>query len=304
MTTPAGVTIDTVFLNTDYATFSALNATATDQLDATGQENLVPGPTIATYAYYNRQTTKFNESMESDPESVWDCSLSFTAFEYSQVNFTLNALTIGRTRQIPLGPGYIQWSTDTSDDYSAYNRSYLSFNQSDIPEKAELSINVRDWGAIKGFFLSTLFTGSSVQGESQPTKQLGCNQAFQQKSALEVTQKLAKSMTDMLQSNPAHQLWGGKYHPPITNVQVRWMWLIFLAGLEASGSILLIGTIIRARQKQDVHLWKSSQSALLFSHVDSNSLLVAPKQCPGDLEKKVKKTTIRLSRRQFKSELL
>jgi hypothetical protein len=162
---------------------------------------------------------------------------------------------------------------------------------------------VRDWGAIKGFFLSTLFTGSSVQGESQPTKELGCNQAFQQQSALGVTQKLAKSMTDMLQSNPAHQSSRGVYHPPITNVQVRWMWLIFLAGLQAAGSLLLIGTIIRARQMQDVHLWKSSQSALLFSHIDSEGLLIAPKQCPKDLEKKIKKTTTRLPRRQSKGEL-
>lgn len=167
------------------------------------------------------------------------------------------------------------------------------FNQSGIPN---LTISGTDQGALRGFFLSKLFTGLSLQGDWTPDSQLGCNSAFASNDAQAVTASLAKSMTDALQKNPASQRYTGSYAQAVTFVRVRWVWLILLGALEAAGVVLLVGTIIRAQLKQDVLLWKYSQSALLFSHIDSDGLLVPPKRGVRELEKETQMMRTQLSK--------
>jgi hypothetical protein len=270
ITTPGGVGIDIVDFNTVYATVSAVSA-----LNATSYKPLgvspdpVSGPEIATYAIYEN---RIDELMyNTTQEAVWECSLNFTAYVYSEVSSVSNGFEIGDIKQIQLEPGYADQTAGV-----------LTFNQSGIPN---LSVSARDLGALKGFFQSALFTGTRVQGESRPTPQLGCNPAFISNNASEITARLAKSMTDALQTNRASQRFTGSYDRAVTFVRVSWVWLILLGVLEAAGTVLLIGTIIKARLKDDVLLWKSSQSALLFSHIDSEGSFVPPKQCVKELEK-------------------
>jgi hypothetical protein len=151
-----------------------------------------------------------------------------------------NGFEIGQEDRIPLEAGY-------ADMYEGS----LIFNQSDIPE---LSISSRDLGALKGFFQSTLFTGRSIQGESRPAPQLGCNPAFMTNNASDITTKLAKSMTDALQRSRGSQEFTGSYKQAVTYVRMRWVWLILLGVLEAVGTLLLIGTIVRAALKKDILL--------------------------------------------------
>jgi hypothetical protein len=280
METPRGVNIDTVYIPTVYETVSALNATIFAGPPQTQRMDMIVEPEIATYAFYKNRV----DGMMSTPEqeSVWECSLNLTAYKYSNVASTSNAFEIGHAERIPLEPGF-------GDNISGL----LTFNQSGIPE---LSVIARDLGALKGFFQSTLFTGRSIQGESRPAPQLGCNPAFMANNASDVTAKLAKSMTDALQRSRGSQEFAGSYKQAVTYVRVRWVWLILLGVLEAAGTVLLICTIVRAGLKKNVLLWKSSQSALLFSHVDSDGLIVTPEQGVKALEERVKTTTSQLLR--------
>jgi hypothetical protein len=276
MTTPGGVYIDTVVFNTVYETISALNATITKPGGLATQP--VPGPEIATYAIYDNGMGGLGRTTLQ--ESAWECSLSLTAYKYSEVSSASNKFDIGATERIPLEPGYAD-----------QERRAMIFNQSGIPE---LSISSRDLGALKGFFQSALFTGARLKGESKPAPQLGCNPAFMGNNASEITTKLAKSMTDALQRNNGSQQYAGSYAHTVTYVRVSWVWLILLGTLEAAGAVLLVGTIIRAGLKDDVLLWKSSQSALLFSHVDSDGSIVPPKQSVEELEKMAETTKTQL----------
>jgi hypothetical protein len=169
----------------------------------------------------------------------------------------------------------------------------LTFNQSGI---TELSVIARDLGALKGFFQSTLFTGKSIQGESRPAPQLGCNPAFMTNNASDITAKLAKSMKDALQRSRGSQEFAVSYKQAVTYVRVRWVWLILLGALEAAGTVLLISTIVTAGLKKNVLLWKPSQSALLFSHVDSDGVIVTPKQGVKALRDRVETATAQLLR--------
>lgn len=283
MITPSGVKLNTTFFATVYGTAAALNANTTDMYTDRGWS-----PTIAKYAFYDRQIDSVGYPKESDPEAVWDCSLSLVANRYSQVRSEFLVLNIGKTEQIALEEGQLGLHDDPDEGPSAY---HMTFNQIGIPE---LTLSARDLGALKGFFLSNLFTGTTLRGESQPAPQLGCSQAFANNGAREATARLAKSMTDALQQNPASGRNFGSYSLAVTNILVKWEWLALLVALEAAGSVLLIGTIMRARRQKDVHLWKSSQSALLFSHIDNDGLLVAPSESPKDLEKEVRRITAQL----------
>jgi hypothetical protein len=280
MTTPRGVNIDTVFIPTVYETVSALNATIFEGPSQNQRTDIVVEPEIATYAFYKNRVDGMMATPEK--EAVWECSLNLTAYKYSNVTSTSNAFEIGHTERIPLESGF-----------GNRNTGFLTFNQSGIPE---LSVIARDLGALKGFFQSTLFTGKSIQGESRPAPQLGCNPAFMTNNASDITTKLAKSMTDALQRSRGSQEFTGSYKQAVTYVRVRWVYLILLGVLEAAGTLLLIGTIIRAALKKDILLWKSSQSALLFSHIDSDGLIVTPKQGVKALEERVKTTTAQLLR--------
>jgi hypothetical protein len=276
MTTPSGVDIDTVVFDTVYETVSALNATITRPGEAATEP--VTGPEIATYAIYD--SGKDGLTHNNIQEAVWECSLALTAYKYSGVSSASNEFEIGAAERIPLQPGYAD-----------PERRAMIFNQSGIPE---LSVASRDLGALKGFFQSALFTGTRIQGESRPAPQLGCNPAFMSNNASEITAKLAKSMTDALQRNNGSQQYAGSYAQTVTYVRVSWVWLILLGALEAAGTVLLVGTIIRAGLKDDVLLWKSSQSALLFSHVDSDGSIVPPKQSVKELEKMTDTTRTQL----------
>jgi hypothetical protein len=276
MTTPGGVHIDTVVFNTVYETISALNATITTPGGKATQP--APGPEIATYAIYDNGMGGLGRTTLE--ESAWECSLTLTAYKYSEVSSVSNKFEIGATEQIPLQPGHAD-----------YAREVLIFNQSGIPE---LSVSSRDLGALKGFFQSALFTGTRLQGESKPAPQLGCNPAFMGNNASEITVKLAKSMTDALQRNNGSQQYAGSYAQTVTYVRVSWVWLILLGTLELAGTVLLVATIIRAGRKDDVLLWKASQSALLFSHIDSDGSIVPPKQGVKELEKMAETTKTQL----------
>jgi hypothetical protein len=280
MTTPRGINIDTAYFDTVYQTFSVLNATMVKWPTTLTEQ--FSKPEVATYAFYQIQVQEGTAGVMKPivGESVWQCSLNFTAYKYSRVSSTSNAFSIGEVERIPLERG----TYDFRDEV-------LKFNQSGIPE---LSVSAVDVGGLQGFFRSTLFTGTSFLGESQPASQPGCSSAFMNSDAADITARLAKSMTDALQQNPASQQHTGSYTQAVTFVRVRWVWLILLGTLEAAGIILLVGTIIRARLEKDVLLWKSSQSALLFSHIDSDGLLVPPKSCVKELERETQTMTTQL----------
>lgn len=293
MTTPAGVQINTLLFRSVHQTVSVLN---TSSLYRTSYKILeLTAPTIAKYAIYNQKVdlgAGFTGTTPIGimPESVSECSLSLSAYRHSNVSSDANMFTIGTTEYIQLEPGYSKFDGPLGDDNM---NLYLNFNASGwVPE---LTVSARDLGALRGFSSSTLFTGATFRGESRPPQQLGCIQAFADKSAQEITDRLARSMTDALQQNPASQSNFGYHKLAVTYVRVDWRWLALLAGLEALGTALLIATILRARQKGNVQLWKSSQSALLFSHIDSDGLLVAPKMSPKDLERTVKNTATQLT---------
>ena len=68
------------------------------------------------------------------------------------MNSTSDAFSIGEVERIPLEPGNFD-----------YTEEALKFNQSGIPN---LSVSAVDLGGLQGFFRSTLFTGTSLLGES------------------------------------------------------------------------------------------------------------------------------------------
>lgn len=279
MTTPHGIGLSTTYFATVYETLSILNATASKQtkniLDPQVNE-----PEIAKYAFYSAEIYDYPNTQEA----VWECSLNFTAWKYSEItsDSIANALKIGNIERIPLEPGYID-----------KNRTNMIFNQSGLPE---FSVYSQDLGALRAFLESTLFTGSILSGESRPKPQTGSNLAFLHKNVSEVTIRLARSMTDALQQGNTSRKHEGSYHQAVTFVRVRWVWLLLLVGLEAAASILLIATMIRARSKEDVLLWKASQTALLFSHIDADGLLVAPRYGLKELEEKAETTTTQISK--------
>jgi hypothetical protein len=231
MTTPRGISIDTVTSANEYRTVSILNSTSQPFLTVSAFRY---GPQISTYAFYN---TRANQgpgvTNYTYKETVWECSLNLTAYMYLQVTSTNNDFRIGNIERIPLETGH---QVGEGDD--------IMFNQSGMPE---LSIAGRDLEALRGFFLSSLFTGISLQGVYAPDAQLGCNSAFARNSASDVTTRLAKSMTDALQGNSASQQYTGSYAQAVTFIRVRWVWLILLGVLEVAGIVLLVGKIVRAR---------------------------------------------------------
>src|SRR5690606_28488796 len=104
----------------------------------------------------------------------------------------------------------------------------VDFIQDGLPV---LGTRTHDLVAIALFFNSVRFSDNIYDGESAPPS-IGLGNAFLEGDIIETFHSMAQSMTDQLRSNssqPATTI--GKAAHTIIRIHVRWLWIIYPAGV-------------------------------------------------------------------------
>jgi hypothetical protein len=186
-----------------------------------------------------------------DPEA-FDCSLSWCAKRYSEVEVSNGKIATPEVRAWPLGLPEARYTRDGT---------WMSpFN---IPENAEdfdgpnrtFTINTNDHRTLQGWLTGTLF-----QTENQDSV---ARALFSQPDIPQVIASIATSMTNNIRGARNATMVEGTASREETYIQVNWSWLVLPGVVVLMGVVLLAATIWSSRTESD-GLWKNSILATMF----------------------------------------
>ncbi|KAK8071656.1 hypothetical protein PG996_005004 [Apiospora saccharicola] len=222
----------------------------------------------------------------SNVTEIFECTVRFTAYEYSDIRTEGSELAIGKTKETALGLGYKYDMNTTKHTWHAV------FNQT---QGTSFSIATPDMGALADFFTTDRFSGSIFDGETPPPSS-GMGAAFLKGNIPAVFDNMARSMTDHLRSGYGNvQPIKGKTLVAVTIVHVYWVWLSLPLGVLILAILLFVATVWGSWDSRG-QLWKSSVVAALYHHIapgtDSGAVLFTDVRSTKQLEKLAEETSL------------
>ncbi|KAM0428470.1 hypothetical protein ACHAPT_006830 [Fusarium lateritium] len=281
MTTPGGLHISTRHADTDMQTNLYMNTTSSGK-GASADTSLVPEgfPEIARFAIY-RSTS--SDNFDALNINITDCTLTLTAYEYSNAKANGSTFYFEKTREVGFG----------SKSWSLRDRSLLVLNETkDMPEFAMSALDLK---ALQTFLHSTHIVTEWVDGSFKNTN-LGLTAALTGDVDLPGKfDQMALSMTDYLRAGPNSIPARGMKVEAVQYIKIRWVWLIGPVAIEALVVVFAIGTMFINRRSSEVPLWKSSALAVLECFHDKGSSMIRSKiKDLEQIEKMAEKSKVRL----------
>lgn len=265
MTTPEGITISTIHVETDLHTTFRLNATSTLEDTAVDLSNK-SFPAVVKLAVY-RSTSDHNFNAMNI--NVTKCALSLTSYRYSHARANDSDFSFQKVERIDLPRD--RWNIDTGNGW--FN-GRLWTNASKAEDLPELSIGWADLKALQFFFTSDTLVTEWVDGNWY-NKNYGISTALIGDVDLPGRfDMMAKSMTDYLRNGPNHETVTGYRVESKVYVSIRWLWFIGPITIELLAVLFAVGTLLNNRESCRVPLWKSSALAMLACRYEEESELI------------------------------
>ncbi|KAM5471252.1 hypothetical protein MauCBS54593_003592 [Microsporum audouinii] len=258
MTTPGGLGVSTRRVDTDYSTSYWMNVSTPRNIT----EAKARFPEIGRFALY-RSTSDIN--FQPLDINITDCSLSFTAYEYTNAQANGSAFSFGQTREVDFG-ATIPWEA-----WGDGLRGGLRTNQSEAKGTPTLAVSWNDLRALQVFLESSAIVSEWVDG-NWVNKNFGLSGALA--GDVDVGQrfgKLALAMTSYLRSGPNSILAHGQSLKSEAFVSIRWLYLVGPIAIELLALLFAVFTVVSNRKSRNVPLWKASALAVLACRYDDKS---------------------------------
>jgi hypothetical protein len=253
MTTPSGLGISTQSVETDSSTSYFMNATSMLKTPTGGLPDTFPE--IARFAIY--RSTLDNNYYTRDV-NITECSLSLTAYEYTDAKANGSEFSFGKIREIEFGSAN-PWEHINDDSRWGSLRTNES-NANNIPSFGILYTSI---AALCNFLESQTIVSEWVEG-NYVNENLGLAAALSGDVDLdERFATMATSMTDYLRSRQEAETARGEIIKSQSFVSIRWIYFIPPIMTELVAMLFAVLTIFSNRKSRHVPLWKSSILAVL-----------------------------------------
>ncbi|KAH8898715.1 hypothetical protein GQ53DRAFT_816947 [Thozetella sp. PMI_491] len=289
MTTPGGVTIVTKFVPKVSNSYVIVNATSLlrDGEVLQQSEFLRAAVWNSTRGYAD---TTYNLEKGIIRENVMECTLSVMGFNYTDLHSESGQLLFSTT---PISLGKVV-RTENLTIISPAKTPLQVVNCFDV-EGTAFRANQGDISSLVNFFTSSTFCGEMVDTLSRQASQAGVTQAFFQRDVRAVFDNLARSMTNQVQQGGDGQnLAYGLTSRSTIFVRLQWSWFILPLVVQCGGVVLLIATIFKNRRENNVPLWKTSPTALLFHRIEKGEIMTTDVQSLAELRSLEKEMVVTL----------
>ncbi|KAK6859502.1 hypothetical protein PG995_003138 [Apiospora arundinis] len=273
MTTPGGVKLNYLVSPTSFYPVVVVGAKDLISEASKGARKEIYMPEFVRVGILRLRNSSMEESnfwyLGANVSEVIECTVRFTAYDYSNISTAGSKLAVGKTTPVPLGEGsIIAKERDDNRYFAGFNQaSDPAFNKTGTGGTPQFKIGTLDMGALSGFFTSNRFSGSMFDGESPPKDAGGMGQAFLKGNIPGVFANMTQSMTDHLRSGYSNvENVKGQTLVSVTIVRVHWVWLALPVGVLALATLFLIITIWDSWGSRG-QLWKSSVVAALYHKV-------------------------------------
>jgi hypothetical protein len=256
MTTPGGLGISTLFVDTDLNTNYFMNASS--MLISGDPHKDLPDtfPEIARFAIYRSTSNDLN--FHPVNINITECSLSLAAYEYIDGRGNGSEFSFGKTRVVDFG--------STNPWKRLYNPGQwgsVYTNESKTDNIPAFEILYPSLAALCNFLESEMIVSEFVEGNFE-NKNLGLAAALSGDVDLnERFEKMATSMTDYLRHRQEAETAHGDRIVSETFVSIRWLYFIPPIVTELVAILFAVLTIFSNRKSRHVPLWKTSVLAVL-----------------------------------------
>lgn len=292
MTTPGGIDLATRAYYTDLATAYYMNTSSL--LMGRSATNLPDTfPEITRFAIY-RSTPDYNFRIHDI--NITDCSLSITAYEYTNAKSNGSDFSFANRREVDFGVKD-PWMLD---DYKAgtdmmYRSMYTNESRSGDIHIPALGLNYASLAALENIFKSTTIVSEWVEGNFANTN-LGVAAALSGDVDIgDRFNKMATAMTIYLRYGPNTQTAHGEIDQSEPFVSIRWGYFVVPIVTEGFAILFAVLSILSNRQSRRVPLWKSSTLAVLAcQHEERLGLLQATGKDIITIKDEAEKAEVRL----------
>ncbi|KFY08723.1 hypothetical protein V492_05970 [Pseudogymnoascus sp. VKM F-4246] len=294
LTTPAGIDLTIRHADTDWATEYVMNVSSLVDTSRLGLWDTYPKTTL--FAIY--RSTPDSNSFLMENVNITDCSLSITAYEYTDA--TANGSDFSaRRHEVDFGVKN-PWTIMIERDRSGH----IYTNESTVGSThiPALGMTYRSLLALENFLQSTALATEWVAGNFD-NKNLGVAAALTGDVDLsDRFDKMATAMTDYLRYGENTQTAHGEMVRSEAFVSIRWEYFVVPMVTEGLAILFAILSIFSNRRSRRVPLWKSSTLAVLACQYEKRfGLLQATTTDIKEIEAESERAEARAARRSIKS---
>jgi hypothetical protein len=289
MTTPSGIDIKTRDWSTDLATAYYMNVSSPLP---SSQTTTFPADTLPGLAHFAVYRSTPNFSFQMLDVNITECSLSLTAYEYTDAQANGSEFSFASRREVDFGVKNPWAYNETGDTDDLLVTKETMNGDTRIPA---LALGSASLIALENFFLSSSIVTEWVQG-NYPNTNLGVSAALMGDVDIgERFNNMATAMTNYLRYGPNTQSAKGDVVQSEAFVSIRWVYFIVPIVIEGLAILFAILSIFLNRQSRCVPLWKSSALAVLAcQHDEQVGILYATGKDVDEIKEEAKETKAKL----------
>ncbi|KAK1254373.1 hypothetical protein MKX08_008368 [Trichoderma sp. CBMAI-0020] len=259
MTTPGGVMVGARIVLTDEATAYYMNATSLVDVDKVALDLSDSFPEITRFVIY-RSTPDHSFQMQNI--NVTECSLSITAYEYTDAKANGSDFSFASRREVDFGVKN-PWFLMNQNATASFRRLTTNETTSGNIHVPALEIDSPNIQTLQNFLTSTSIISEFVEGNYKNTN-LGVAAALIGDVDLNARfDGMATAMTNYIRYGPNSRLAHGEVIQSEPFVSIRWEYFAVPLAIEALAIVFAILSIFNNRRSRNVPLWKSSTLAVL-----------------------------------------